>query len=358
MKSKTFFIILSLISTCLNAAEENYHIVQKGETLSQIAQDTFPERVYTKVGSLEKLLIFNPEIKNPHIIFVGQKISFAELKAMGRERTAADGEAIRKPTSETAPVVVTAAPIKTDTAATQQAPLAAPINTTSTTTEDDVDHSLVLAGGYAITTFHAVDSTTGAVADLSTSQDLRLGANLNQKWTEGFNSFFSFSVRSINFNPSTNINKTILNTKKTLFNLSVGGNHHVGDSTQIKYWAGYANELFVYGLTSNSLAIDSVAIPSGNIELSYKILSKGKTSLGVTGTGSYYLSSKADGYSVSNGTGYGASIYLRRDYDGKSFGAVVGYKERNQDSSVASNREKNVYGALMYSIPLFKDEQK
>jgi hypothetical protein len=362
MKRRQIFLTLSLLSTGLNAQQHavggsDYHIVKAGETLSQIAQATFPERVYSKAGSLEKLLVFNPDIKNPHLIYIGQKISFAELKAMGRERTSADGDYIRQPAAE--------APILTNQAKPESvaAPMVAPIVTTPTPApasppEEDVDHSLVVLGGYSFTNFHAVDSSTGAVAELSTNQDIQLAATLAQSWTPTFKSFFTFAGRSVNFNPSNNVNKTISNTKKNLFNLSVGGKHMLSPAVKVKYWVSYTNQLFVYGLTSNAIAIDSVAIPSANIEASFKILSKGKTSLGVTGAASYYFSSKADSYTVSNGTGYGASIYLRRDYDEKTFGISVGIQERNQESSVASNKERNIFGAINYSIPLFKDDKK
>ena len=57
-----------------------YYIVMRGDTLSGIASSHYPEmRIYGTEGSLEKLLKFNPEIKNPDLIFVGQKINLSEV---------------------------------------------------------------------------------------------------------------------------------------------------------------------------------------------------------------------------------------------------------------------------------------
>lgn len=58
-----------------------YYIVMRGDTLSEIALSHYPEmRIYGSGGSLEKLLKFNPEIKDPDLIFVGQKVKFSNKR--------------------------------------------------------------------------------------------------------------------------------------------------------------------------------------------------------------------------------------------------------------------------------------
>jgi len=53
---------------------DTFHVVQKGETLSELAHQYFGSSVYGSGGGLEKILKMNDQIKNPNRIFVGMKI--------------------------------------------------------------------------------------------------------------------------------------------------------------------------------------------------------------------------------------------------------------------------------------------
>lgn len=75
------FIAGSLFfSGALLAAEGMVHVVQPGDTLSQIAADHVGRPIFTKTGSLSKILRLNPQIKEIHQITVGDQIVLSEEK--------------------------------------------------------------------------------------------------------------------------------------------------------------------------------------------------------------------------------------------------------------------------------------
>lgn len=78
MKKKIIYsTIISLIVP--NAIAQDLHVVQKGETLSEIVYKYFPNaRIYGKNGKLKEILSRNKHITNPHSIHPNQKIQITE----------------------------------------------------------------------------------------------------------------------------------------------------------------------------------------------------------------------------------------------------------------------------------------
>lgn len=222
----------------------------------------------------------------------------------------------------------------------------------------EVLHEKRFFAGYQFTTLHVTDNSSSAVADLITSRDLKVGAEWDQKWSDDFASFVNFSARSLDFQPSTSANKSLSNTSKMLFSLGLGAESKISDRFNLRYSFDYSNQLFMHGLSTSSLVIDSVAVPSFSIGLNYTLLQKGKTSLGLTGSAAYLLGASTDGYSISNGSAFGGGAYLKYQYSGKELGLNVGYSQRSQNTSIIGLSEQNIFGVLTFSMPLFSEEPK
>lgn len=70
-------MISTLIMKPLSAGE--IYVVKKGDVLSKLVKRNFPkERIFGKNGMLQKILLINPHIKNPNLIFINQKIELIE----------------------------------------------------------------------------------------------------------------------------------------------------------------------------------------------------------------------------------------------------------------------------------------
>jgi LysM repeat protein len=332
MKRNLFVVSSLIIATPLHAFQGKVYIVQKGETLSEIVHRYSSERIYSKHGALKKLLVLNPKIRNPDRVYPGQEITLPVEDELF-SATVTSSEPVEAPVPEE--------PVTKEV-------------TSRAIAEEDVEHAAQVFGGYGFTTLESVDTKNHTTAQLNTKRDVTLGASWNQKWTSSFSSFFTLSIRNLEFLPSTNSKKHLSGSDKTLFGMSAGGISHFGERASLKYSVGYSDQLFLYGINSSTINIDSLALPSSTLEAQYRIYTQGKTSFGVIGGVTYLLGGKSDAYKASSGTAFSTSFYLQRDFNGRALGLNVGYRERKQDTSVVDLREKSVFFNLNYSLPIFE----
>ncbi|MCT4641119.1 MAG: LysM peptidoglycan-binding domain-containing protein [Bacteriovoracaceae bacterium] len=82
---KKLFLYITILAVF--ALHANNYIVKKNDTLSSIAAITFAQqKIYGHTGSLNKLLLLNPSIKNPNLIFPGQKIKLTTLTKINNKK--------------------------------------------------------------------------------------------------------------------------------------------------------------------------------------------------------------------------------------------------------------------------------
>jgi LysM repeat protein len=107
----TFASILGLAVFTASAFALSY-VVKKGDILSRIAQKNIAGPIYGKGGSLQKLLELNPKIKNPNLIFVGDRIQIPyEQPSFADSTPASTPPASRAPAAESEKIET----IETDT---------------------------------------------------------------------------------------------------------------------------------------------------------------------------------------------------------------------------------------------------
>ncbi len=72
-KKKCIIGASMIITITINGRE--IYTIQKGDTLSNVLSKIYPKHnVYGKTGSLKKILLLNPQIKNPNRVFINQTI--------------------------------------------------------------------------------------------------------------------------------------------------------------------------------------------------------------------------------------------------------------------------------------------
>lgn len=78
MVKKTALLFGSCALIAIYAFAEDTYTIRKGETLSQIVQRIFPHNlIYGRRGKLREILSLNPKLKNPHLVFPGQRVIIA-----------------------------------------------------------------------------------------------------------------------------------------------------------------------------------------------------------------------------------------------------------------------------------------
>ncbi|MBX2987744.1 MAG: putative porin [Bdellovibrionaceae bacterium] len=340
------------------------HLVKRGETFSQIALKYLGRPVYTKKsGSIAKLRELNPQVEEPDRIYSGQEL----VIRMGERKLASDSQPGAEAETQTGSVVAAEETIQKKTVPSERGessfeksptvPKARPL--TSLEREEEVTHALTLSALYQFMTLSTKDPTSGSVAELQTSRDLLAEAKWSQIWSDSFSSYAAFSVCNVDFEPSTNTSKSLSSTAKTLFGLYAGAEHKLSNRFSLRYGAGIGQELFLHGLNSSIVRVDSIAVPRASIGARLEVFKKGSTSFGLDASVAQMFSATTDSYSVNSGQSYGAALYIQKmTATDRRYNLSVGFRQRSQDTSILQVKETAFFGGVSFSLPLFERDGK
>jgi nucleoid-associated protein YgaU len=360
MKRPTFFCLLILGFSGLLYADRS-HVVKRGEVLSSIAEKYFGSPVYRpRTGSLAKLLALNPSIQNADRILPGQEIHLG----VEDEREPASEQAAAAPVMNAAPAtpVENAAPVANAASATSVTPVANATAQPAQTTAapwTDTPNGLFAFAGFGFTTLHATDDSSNATAELNTSRDLSAGLGWLQVWSRTFATSAALSARNVDFQASTNVNKTLTGTNKTLFHLSLDAEQKLSPRLTLNYGLGMGQELFLHGLDSSSVTVDAVAVPQASLEAQYEMYRQGSTSAGGQASIAGMFPASYSAYDIKSGSAFGAGIFIRhQSAANRKMDLRIGYFQRNQDTSVLKLKETSVSALLNLTFPLFEGSGK
>ncbi len=323
--------LLTFISLQAYGASRRFIIIKQNQVLSFIAFKYLGAPVYTKSGSLKRLLGINPQIKNQNLIFPGEKIFLERTSFIVNQRQLASQ-------SKSAILTKVGVPHRSQTS-------------------ERVLHEVFYRVGFDFTTLAAHESATNTNANLYTSHDFNLGLGWQQQWSRRFLSFTNFSVRNLDFEPSTNPAKTLINTNQTLFGLSIGAQSRLNPKLSLRYATRWAQELFLHGVDTTTISVDSVAVPQLEIQAKWEWAHRDATTDGFFAGANYFFAASTDTYAVHAGTGFTGGVYLRHlTKSDHELDLALGYFQRNQNTSILQFNENGAFGELTYSLPLFEDD--
>ena len=86
-------LVYTFYFTSWNVAHGQEYIVKQSEILSRIARRHLGAPTYSNLGALSKILILNPEITNPDLIYPGKRLKLdgASLTFRGTEKAFGTG---------------------------------------------------------------------------------------------------------------------------------------------------------------------------------------------------------------------------------------------------------------------------
>jgi LysM repeat protein len=348
--SASFFVTSSVTA---GEIRTSIYIVQPGDTLSNIADRVRGGHTYGKGENLEKILYLNRHLNPAQAISVGEKILIPvnDLRNVAAETSPAPASTpATTQEQETQPVVVVASPTPS--------PVVMPTVVPSVIAEEEeVDHHFDLKVGYQFSTLEANDNVTHTKAELNSDHDLMAAATWSQRWSDLFQSFFSFSARNIEFQPSTNSSKKISNASKSLLGLGFGGRFNVDERSGVFFSANYGQELFLHGISTTNVSIDSANVSNVGLGFDFQLFKKGSTALGFAISGSYLSGASTDYYTIDSGSSYKGLLFIRREKGGKFLSFEIGAQQRSQNTSVSDLNETNVFGHFIYGFDLFSKEK-
>ena len=122
----------------------------------------------------------------------------------------------------------------------------------------------------------------------------------------------------------------------------------------------YQKELFVHAVSTQSVTLDAVGVPSIGGTLAYDAVKLAPFVLGVSSLVSVKMPAKTDAYSARLGALYAATIYLKQDVggSGQKFISELGFFTRTQDTSLTRQTQTDLILRVHYFFPVGRREKE
>ena len=310
------------------------YVVQEGDTLSTIAYKNISKKVYGDSGSLKKIIALNPQIKNPNFIRPGEEISIGEVAVPALAKSGDVNRSIAAEVEVKEPVEQCVSEVASEK------------NTLFRRVA-----SILLAPYFSIISLDSKDNITHSESTVASKYSAGITASFVQNWSESFQSAMNFKVGKVDFEKPTSSNRTLSESDKLITGLGIETSHDLSEKINLKFNADYSKELSIRAASTQSDTVDAIYIPSFGTKLSYEIANLDPFLLGVSGIYKAKMPAKSEGYDVRFGNEFGASLYLKQlanKVDDSRIETELGFLQRLQNTSVASQQETNIILTLRY----------
>ncbi len=339
------------------------YLTIRGDTLSDIVWATVPGRLYGPGGNLERVLKLNPHLENPDHIVPGEVVllpdgskflveTLSETNPKNnthRDRQIASVEQSSSP--QTVPVV-NPTPIGAKSAE-PEPPLP------SQKSEFSRGARLELSPFYRMNAITLTDPTTGAKSTVGSK--LYTGVNIDyiQAWTKKIQSYVHLNLGFISFEPPSDSTKTIQHSDRLLSGLGVGARYRLVDSLEFDLLATYQKELFGRSLSTTSVAMDAVSVPSLRLQSNWDLVNLDPFVFGVAPIIQVYFSTQGDSYPIRQGKALGGTLYFKQSVSGNepNFQTEVGVLSRTQNSAQIEQNELSFFLNLRFFFDIGRKQK-
>ena len=305
MKFINPFNHLKLIAAIISiSCAARAYFVRRGDTLSKIAAKNISTPVYGKNGSLEKILLLNPQIKNADVIIPGQEISLAA------------------PAKE--PEFVTSSPERP--------------------TVPRKGHAILsVTPEFMSTEIKGIDRLTGAQAHLASKSNFGLTASYGQSWSDNFRTEFYFGLNKLSMKePGTG--GAIANAEQTLFSFGASAGFLLDDEIMVDTGISLSQRPYLKAISESTVNIDATAVPNIFVQSSYDFFKMDPFTIGSSFQVSLDLPTEADGYKTNSNYSYEADIFNKEQIS-PAIQTEVGLEGRYlQENTSISDQTQIDYG--------------
>jgi hypothetical protein len=307
------------------------YVVKKGDTLSGIAGQTLHGKIYGETGGLKKLVLLNPDLKNPDLIFPGDKINLSEDDYVLAEASAGLAGANRRP-----------AEIEFEKAADQSLEVVKP-EAIAPSQEEKEGYSLLETNPrFFYTRIDGIEPDNGSTGKLLSKLNYGISGSWRQLWSESFESYVTLGVTRFNLTSATN--RMLENSKQTLADLEAGVRWHLTDKTVMLFSLGAGDEIFYRASSTSVVTIDSVMVPKLNFGLTQDLITKKPFTLGAELKLTGLSPTSTDSYSVKTGWAYQGRLFVKQEPKSSSLTLSTGvfYGARHQNTSYVNQKRTDV----------------
>jgi hypothetical protein len=215
-----------------------------------------------------------------------------------------------------------------------------------------------LAPYFAAENISSVDQATGGTAQVASSLSAGIDVKDIHAWSEGFHSFLHLKLGSLSFSQPTTPGQSLENRGTFVYGMGLGGDFKLSSRLNFEAFFNYQKEAFASSISTTSVSVDTVAIPELGGKLDLDVIKTSAITLGLSGEYTKLFQASTDGYAISPGSLEGGLIYFRRNLNASEthFQTELGYFERQQDTSLTNQSEKEVLLQIRWTLPFGQKE--
>lgn len=335
-------LIITLSLLTMDASAAAYYIVKSGQTLSTIAAEQFDGPVYGEGGSIEKILVLNPKIKNPNFIFANQKIRIQSNQQPQRSLSSSSNSISNTSTNTEQPTPVVPekniSEVKPPEQNAKPECVAPPF-----AAEEPTRSGVGIKIGTQFFRINSVDAATSAssvlVSEMSPTADLYWKLDLSESWTTRF----GFSMRSFKvLQTDAASTKTLTNNTGNLNAMDFGVTYKWTPNTRTEVSLGTKEKIFLRATSTTTIAVEKVMTPVVAVDHSLDLYKASSITLG----SHIQLASEAPGegigYKTKSGTAGLLGVSLSHQTKSAIILGEVYYDFSQQNSDLVEQKASTV----------------
>ena len=239
-RSSIIMMCIALLGITTSAWAVVY-VVKEKDSLSIIAKKHFNGPVWGENGSLKKIISQNPEIKNPDFIFPSEKINLNDIS-------------LEQNSSEALPEIKNNLEIKPE--------LGRTVSSENGLKPDESGTLAELTPFTSMISLTSKDPNTGARSTVASSLYVGADARYIQIWSENFKTYLRGKISYVSFEPPADTSKSISEKSKILTTFGLGGIKKLSSRLTLGVYADLEKNLFLRSVSTTSVTVDSVLVPS------------------------------------------------------------------------------------------------
>ena len=213
---------------------------------------------------------------------------------------------------------------------------------------------------YGLSSLSVTDLTSGTESTLAIHANTGVHLAYIQQWNPKVSSFLGLKLGYVSFTPPASDSQSLEHTSAFLPGIGAGTSIELSPKWNLGVMADYQYEVFARATSTQSDTIDTVAVPSLGVKLSYDLLQQDPFTLGVSGLVSAKMPASTDSYDVRLGALYGGIIYLRLNKRARwvsQFDAELGVLQRAQSTSLTSQTQTDLSLSLKFYLPVGRNAE-
>lgn len=212
-----------------------HYRISPGDTLSQIAKIHLGSPIYTKEGSLKRLLTLNPHIKNPDLIHAGQIVVLDSKSPQPVSKP-------QTPLKPRGPAQLEGPPLSESSESLARSSKTGhlPEKPSPNSEEESLSNDLFFSYGFSYGKYDLIDASNSSQASLITDVNTQFNLSWSLGLSERINSLLEFKTLSENLRPLADTNRELSQTKNSRSEVSLFLGYNLNQSLNfgVGFWTG------------------------------------------------------------------------------------------------------------------------